>query len=76
MGRVLIILAAVAVVVVFVVMLHGLWRTVSSQTRAGLRTYAGFGKEGEMAPSGLQKVAYIALLVVLLGVTSGWLGGL
>lgn len=29
-----------------------------------------------MAPSGIQKAAYIALIVVLFGTASGWLGGL
>ncbi len=29
-----------------------------------------------MSPTGLQKIAYAALLVLLFGVASGWLGGL
>ncbi|MFT6675224.1 MAG: hypothetical protein ACJAVM_001413 [Sulfitobacter sp.] len=29
-----------------------------------------------MAPRSLQKFAYVALIVVLFGVASGWLGGL
>lgn len=29
-----------------------------------------------MRSTGFQKIAYIALVVVLLGVSSGWLGGL
>lgn len=29
-----------------------------------------------MSGTGLQKIAYVALLVVLFGVASGWLGGL
>jgi hypothetical protein len=29
-----------------------------------------------MSRTGLQKFAYIALLVLLFGVTTGWLGGL
>jgi len=29
-----------------------------------------------MAPTTLQKAAYIALMVVLFGTASGWLGGL
>lgn len=29
-----------------------------------------------MTGSGLQKVSYVLLLVVLFGVSSGWLGGL
>lgn len=29
-----------------------------------------------MSPTGLQKIAYAALLILLFGVASGWLGGL
>jgi hypothetical protein len=29
-----------------------------------------------MEPSGLQKVAYIALLLLMVGVSAGWIGGL
>lgn len=29
-----------------------------------------------MSSTGLQKFAYVALIVLLFGVTSGWLGGL
>lgn len=29
-----------------------------------------------MSGTGLQKVAYVLLIVLLFGVTSGWLGGL
>jgi hypothetical protein len=29
-----------------------------------------------MASNGVKKTAYVALIVVLFGVTSGWLGGL
>lgn len=29
-----------------------------------------------MSGSGLQKIAYVALLILLIGVTSGFLGGL
>ncbi len=29
-----------------------------------------------MTPTRFQKIAYVALIVVMFGVTSGWLGGL
>lgn len=29
-----------------------------------------------MGPNGLRKAAYVALIVLLFGVSSGWLGGL
>ncbi len=32
--------------------------------------------EGAMSGSALQKVTYVLLIVLLFGVTSGWLGGL
>tara|TARA_R110002049_G_scaffold10127_8_gene50615 strand:+ start:3460 stop:3690 length:231 start_codon:yes stop_codon:yes gene_type:complete len=36
----------------------------------------GSEKGNLMAPTPFQKISYVALLLVLLGVTSGWLGGL
>ena len=29
-----------------------------------------------MSGNGVQKIAFVALLILLIGVTSGWLGGL
>lgn len=32
--------------------------------------------EGHMRPKTFQKVSYVALIVLLFGVSTGWLGGL
>lgn len=76
MARVFLILlmAAVAIALAMVVYDAG-----SRMLRAGLdgnRTSLGQTGKHDMAPSGIQKAAYIALIVVLFGVASGWLGGL
>lgn len=76
MGRLFLILAALMAIVAFVAILVSISKTVAEAGRDGLRTYVGLGKDGTMAPTTLQKSAYIALIVVLFGVTSGWLGGL
>jgi len=36
----------------------------------------GPNQEGQMAPTAFQKVAYAALIVLLFGVATGWLGGM
>ncbi|MBD3662645.1 hypothetical protein [Sulfitobacter aestuariivivens] len=76
MGRLFLIFALLAVIVAFVAILVSVWNTIFAAGRDGLRTYGGFGKDGVMAPTGLQKAAYVALIVVLFGVATGWLGGL
>ena len=76
MGRLFLILAALAVIVAFVVILGSIWNASMEAGRKGLHRYAGFGKDGVMAPTTLQKVAYLALIVVLFGTASGLLGGL
>lgn len=40
------------------------------------RLYSGLSQGEIMTPSGIQKVAYVALVVLLFGVATGWLGGL
>ncbi len=76
MGRLFLLVALIAVIVAFVAILVSIWNSVFAPGQDGLRTYMGFGKDGVMAPTGLQKAAYIALIVVLFGVASGWLGGI
>lgn len=75
MGRLFLLAALLMVIVAFVAILVSIWNSVFAAGRDGLRTYAGFGKDGVMAPTGLQKAAYIALIVLLFGVATGWLGG-
>ena len=47
-----------------------------SQGRRALQPVFGPTKDGVMAPTALQKVAYVALIALLFGTTSGWLGGM
>ena len=76
MGRLFLILAALGVVAMLAVIVTTSLRDAARAGRAGLRTYGGFGEDGLMAPTGIQKAAYVALIVLLFGVTTGWLGGL
>ncbi len=41
-----------------------------------LRPPNGLNKEGLMVPTPFQKITYAALIVLLFGVSTGWLGGL
>ena len=75
MGRLFLIMAALAVIVAFVYILGSIWTSAVDAGRSGMRRYAGFGKDGVMAPTNFQKAAYVALIVVLFGVATGWLGG-
>ncbi|MEW9921514.1 hypothetical protein AB2B41_18040 [Marimonas sp. MJW-29] len=76
MARILLILLLTAVCIAIAMILYSIWTNL---VQAGQRTLAPVlaqAKEGEMAPTGIQKAAYVALIVVLFGVASGWLGGL
>ncbi|MEM6303355.1 MAG: hypothetical protein AAF744_01470 [Pseudomonadota bacterium] len=75
MAQVFLILAAMAALVAFVFISGSVLAWVADAGRSGLRRYAGLGKEGVMAPTTFQKLAYVALIVVLFGVATGWLGG-
>ncbi|MDF3414348.1 hypothetical protein HKX54_07760 [Sulfitobacter sp. M57] len=76
MARLLFILIAVAACVALVVILHALWTAITQAGRDRLSPASGITKGQVMASSGIQKAAYIALIVVLFGAASGWLGGL
>jgi cell division protein FtsX len=64
--------ALIAIVVILASTLHHLINT----GKPGLHPAEGHTKDQDMASSGIQKAAYIALIIVLFGVASGWLGGL
>jgi len=72
MARVFIILllAAVCIGIAMVIYTAGM-RMIEAGERGLQQT-----EDGEMAPTGIQKAAYVALIVVLFGVASGWLGGM
>lgn len=76
MSRILLFLAMLAVAVAIAVFLLSIWRGIwlAGQDMARPIARAGFG--GRMAPNGVQKIAYVALIVVMFGVATGWLGGL
>lgn len=47
-----------------------------SKLAAYLLNYRGKRERGVMSGAGLQKISYILLLVLLFGVSSGWIGGM
>ncbi len=76
MVRLFLVLILFAAVVAFVVILHAIWTAIVETGQRGLRPMTGPIEGSNMAPSGIQKASYIALIIVLFGVASGWLGGL
>ncbi|KHA53074.1 hypothetical protein Z947_3385 [Sulfitobacter geojensis] len=76
MARLLLILIIVAACVAFAVILYALWTRITQAGQRDLPPASGTHKGHDMASSGIQKAAYIALIVVLFGTASGWLGGL
>jgi len=76
MARLFLLAVLLAAIVVMVLMLTSAFTTAAEAGRDLLRTATGSEKRGTMAPTSLQKIAYVALIIVLFGVASGWLGGL
>lgn len=76
MSRLFLFALAVGVIVAIVVILASIWNSTVDQGRRALRPVFGPTKDGVMTPNGMQKVAYVALIVLLFGTTSGVLGGL
>jgi hypothetical protein len=76
MGRLFLIALFVGVIVAIVVILGSIWNSTMDQGRRALQPVFGPTKDGVMAPTALQKVAYVALIALLFGTTSGWLGGM
>ncbi|APE42840.1 hypothetical protein BOO69_04930 [Sulfitobacter alexandrii] len=76
MGRVLLFALFVGVIVAIVVILGSIWNSTMDQGRRALKPVFGPTKDGVMAPNGLQKVAYVALIALLFGTASGLLGGM
>lgn len=72
---ILILVFCVALAAIVVIVASALVALVSGNSRH-LRPILGTSKDEDMASSGIQKAAYIALIIVLFGVASGWLGGL
>jgi hypothetical protein len=76
MARLFLILILLAAIAVFVVILHAIWTAIVEAGQRGRLPTTGPFEGSNMVPSGIQKAAYIALILVLFGVASGWLGGL
>ena len=76
MGRLILIALFLGAIVAFGAILRSVWKDTASEGKRALRPVFGPTKDGVMAPTSLQKVSYVALIVVLLGTTTGWLGGL
>lgn len=76
MARIILILLVAAASIAFAMILYSIWLNLVQVGQRKLAPVLAQAKEGEMAPTGIQKAAYIALIVVLFGVASGWLGGL
>ena len=58
----------VAFVAVAAIAITGLVRTIQDVTAGGV------GKDDDMMPAKFRRITYVLLVVLLFGVTSGWLG--
>jgi hypothetical protein len=76
MGRLLLIVIAAIALVAIVAILLLIWNAALAAGTRGLRPLFATSGDDKMAPSGFQKVAFLALILLLLGVSLGWLGGL
>ena len=70
MARLFLILILVAICLVMAGIVYSASRSI---VQSGQRQLRG---GTDMASTGIQKAAYVALIVVLFGTASGWLGGL
>ncbi len=76
MGRlVLILVACVAVILCIALLVSFVVSMFTTDKRAFPDDFSDL-KDTQMGSSGIQKGAYIALIVVLFGTATGWLGGL
>ncbi|MBM1556345.1 hypothetical protein JQV19_06735 [Sulfitobacter mediterraneus] len=76
MARLLLIVLFVVVIVAIGAIMLSIWTAATAPRPSGSeRGIAGI-KEDLMGSRSVRKMAYVALIVVLFGVTSGWLGGL
>jgi len=80
MVRLLFILILVATLAVIVFILATMVHQIYTAGTDRLRPAMGSNKDADggfdVASSGIQKAAYVALIVVLFGAASGWLGSL
>ncbi|MCB1363502.1 MAG: hypothetical protein KDK02_05240 [Rhodobacteraceae bacterium] len=76
MGRFVIFLGLLVLAVAFAVLLLSILRGVYAAGQDMVRPMLQAGERELLAPSGIQKVAYAALLILLFGLTTGLIGGL
>ncbi len=76
MARFLLLLAFCAILAGLVMMVASATRRTADAVARGMPPGLWERKDETMASSGLQKAAFIALIVILIGVATGWLGGL
>ncbi|KIN78101.1 hypothetical protein [Sulfitobacter mediterraneus] len=76
MARLLLIVLFVVVIVAIGAIMLSIWTAATAPRPSGSETGIAGIKEDLMGSRSVRKMAYVALIVVLFGVTSGWLGGL
>lgn len=76
MSRLLLFLALLVLAVAIAALLLSIWRSAVSLGQDMARPMMRAGERGRMAPNGLQKTAYLALLALLFGLATGLIGGL
>lgn len=76
MGRLLVIVATLALIVAFVAILVSIVARILDASRRASAPAQGQEIYRPMAPTPFQKITYVALIVLLFGVSTGWLGGL
>ncbi len=76
MGRLFLFVVLLVALVVIVFVLITIAARFLDAGQKMLRSTNGQIKEGLMVPTPFQKITYAALIVLLFGVATGWLGGL
>jgi len=76
MGRLFLFIVLLSLLVVIVLILTTLVARAMDLAQNILSPTNVQFKEGLMVPTPFQKITYVALLVLLFGVATGWLGGL
>ena len=76
MSRVFLFVVLLAVLAVFVIVASNALRRVIDAGQKAFGATHGQQDEGLMVPTPYQKITYAALVVLLFGVATGWLGGL
>mgnify|MGYP000214024532 CR=1 FL=1 len=76
MARLFLFLLLVTGVVAIATVLVSIWRKAFDTPVPVAGSGGRQGNRIVMTPTGFQKIAYAALIVLMFGVTTGWLGGL